>query len=237
MEGTIGMNNALVTGASSGIGRAISDKLIEMGYNVYGIGRTFDNGQMLPLTNFHKIELDLRDTDLLIKTVTDINKDNPISVLVNSAGVAYYGLHDSVNANMIKEMSEVNLMAPMILSNLLIKTIRDNKGAIVNVSSVTATKASPHGAAYGATKAGLTSFSKSIFEEYRKFGVRVIDIKPDMTKTNLYRNADFAPDEDCLASLEPTDVAEAFYNIMRLREGVCVNEIMLTPQLKRIKRG
>ena len=47
MEGTIGMNNALVTGASSGIGRAISDKLIEMGYNVYGIGRTFDNGQML----------------------------------------------------------------------------------------------------------------------------------------------------------------------------------------------
>ena len=118
MEGTIGMNNALVTGASSGIGRAISDKLIEMGYNVYGVGRTFDNGQMLPLTNFHKIELDLRDTDLLIKMVMNINKDNPISVLVNSAGVAYYGLQDSVNANMIKEMTEVNLMAPMILSNL-----------------------------------------------------------------------------------------------------------------------
>ena len=231
------MKNALVTGASSGIGRAITDRLIEMGYNVFGIGRTFDSGQMLPLTNFNKIELDVRDTGLLIKTVSDINRNHPISVLVNSAGVAYYGLHDSVNTDMIKEMCEVNLMVPMILANLLIGTLRDNKGTIVNISSVTAVKASPHGAAYGATKAGLTSFSRSIYEEYRKSGVRIIDIKPDMTKTNLYRNADFSPDEDVMAALEPADVADAFYDVMKLREGVCVTEISLMPQLKRMKRG
>lgn len=78
----------------------------------------------------------------------------------------------------------------MIITNLLLRDLKKNKGTIINISSITAEKTNPHGCAYGATKAGLTSFSHSLFEEARKYGVRVVNLEPDMTDTNLYRNAD-----------------------------------------------
>ena len=81
----------------------------------------------------------------------------------------------------------------MIITNLLLRDLKKNKGTIINISSITAGKANPHGCAYGATKAGLTSFSHSLFEEARKYGVRVVNLEPDMTDTKLYRNAVGSP--------------------------------------------
>ncbi|MCR4715660.1 MAG: SDR family NAD(P)-dependent oxidoreductase [Lachnospiraceae bacterium] len=231
------MKNALVTGASSGIGQAISSMLIENGYNVIGIGRRFDDNLILySKQNFTKIVLDLRDIDKLNLTVKNINKESPIDLVVNAAGAAYYGLHEVLNSEQINEIVNVNLTAPMIITNLLIKTIKERSGMIINISSVTANNVNPHGAAYGATKAGLSSFSKSLYEEYRKWGVKLVDIKPDMTKTNLYRNADFTVDDDKMAYLEPDDIALAIKDLLSLRDGLCVNEISLTPRYKRIKK-
>ena len=97
----------------------------------------------------------------------------------------------------------------MIITNLLLRDLKKNKGTIINISSITAEKTNPHGCAYGATKAGLTSFSHSLFEEARKYGVRVVNLEPDMTDTNLYRNADFTVDENEAARIQPNEVADA----------------------------
>lgn len=229
------MKTAIVTGASSGIGAAISETLLKLNYKVYGIGRHFkDASSTKTSTSFVKIELDLLDTKALEETIRSIKKKEDIHVLVNCAGAAFYGLFEEIKVEEIQLMVRTNLEVPMILTNLLLRELKKNSGYIINISSVTAVSSNPHGVAYGATKAGLSSFSKSLFDEARKYGVKVCDIKPDMTDTNLYRNANFTCDET--ACLYPTDIANAVEFLLTAKEGVVVNEITLKPQLHRIKK-
>ena len=274
---------ALVTGASSGIGRAISARLLALGYEVYGIGRQFPTElpeasvnaadlsagtrPQAPLapeaeaaawtpTNpsaseiaaaagspaaFHPIVCDLLDTKKLQSVVAALQKEwkqekRTFSLLVNNAGTAYYGLHEELRPEGISEMVRVNLEVPMLLSQQLLRTLKQNHGTIINISSVTAIGSNPHGVAYGATKAGLLSFSRSLFDEARKYGVRVTAILPDMTDTELYRHADFTADPAMDAHLEAEDVADAVEYALTTRAGTCVPEIILRPQLHRIKK-
>ena len=231
---------ALITGASSGIGLEISKRLVEEGYEVYGIGRDFSEVEkdtlLLNCDRFHKVVCDLCDTQKLSGIVKKINETHDITLLINNAGVGYYGLHEELSPQKISQMVRTNLEAPMIISSLLLRDLKKNSGIIVNISSVTAEKTNPHGCAYGATKAGLTSFSHSLFDEARKYGVRVVNIEPDMTETNLYRNADFESDDDCAARLLPEEVADAVMFAVNQREGLVVTDISVKPQLHRIKR-
>ena len=213
------MNKAIVTGASSGIGKAICRQLAANGWLVYGIGRS-----------------DITDTAKLIKTIKEINKNHDISLLINNAGVGFYALHEELNPVKISQMVRTNLEAPMIITNLLLRDLKKNKGTIINISSITAEKTNPHGCAYGATKAGLTSFSHSLFEEARKYGVRVVNLEPDMTDTNLYRNADFTVDENEAARIQPNEVADAVLYVLGQREGLVMTDITIRPQLHRIAR-
>ena len=187
------MNNriALVTGASSGIGEAICKAMIDENITVYGVGRNFSNtdSKLISSQLFHKIEFDFNNINSLEECLKMIPVKD-ISILINNAGSAYYGLHQS----------------------------------------------SPHGAAYGAIKAGLIHFSESIFAENRKHGVKVTTILPDMTDTNLYRNADFtcSLEEGCY--LNPQDVADAVMYAVNAREGMTVTNMVLKPQYHRIQR-
>lgn len=227
-------NSAIVTGASSGIGFEISRTLCRLGYEVFGIGRNFNKEFSDP--KFHKIICNLLDTETLLNTVQEIVSQNHVTVLVNNAGTAYYGLHEELNAQKIQQMVRTNLETPMILTCWLLRELKKNKGCIINVSSVTATGTNPHGCAYGATKAGLSSFSHSLFDEARKYGVKVITISPDMTKTNLYRNADFSEGEESESYLLPEETAKAVEYALSQREGLVVSDITLKPQIHRIKR-
>lgn len=246
------MKKAIVTGASSGIGRAITYALLENEFEVFAIGRDFSdlnyelnhklNQKDLSLSGeeinrrLHIIVLDLLDTPRLLSLVEEINKNNDIQLLVNSAGVGYYGLHESLKPDMLQTMLRTNLEVPLLLSNLLLKNIKKNEGFIVNISSHTASKANPHGCAYGATKAGLSSFSKSLFEEERKYGLKVINIEPDMAKTNLYRDADFCEADDFEAYLLPEEIAEAVIFAINQRPGCIITDIHLQPKLNKIMR-
>ncbi|WP_026506193.1 SDR family NAD(P)-dependent oxidoreductase [Butyrivibrio sp. NC3005] len=230
--------NVLLTGASSGIGMEISKSLCNLGYEVYGIGRCFDNTKKELLQNekFHKIECDLLDEESF-NIIGKLNKENPIDILINNAGVAYYGLHEEINPSKIRKIIRTNVEIPMILTQMLLRGLKERKGMIINISSVTAiNSANPHGAAYGASKAALLSFTNSLFEEVRKYEVKVTSIMPDMSKTGLYRNADFETDDDKRAYLEPGEVAKAVEYIVERPEGVDITQMVLRPQFHRIKR-
>ena len=227
---------AVVTGASSGIGLAISKKLAEMGYEVYGIGRDFAGHPLWQESGMHPVVCDLLDTGRLCTYIRQIKAQSRIQVLVNNAGVGYYGLHEELNPKKIQELVRTNLEVPMILAQQLLRELKKNAGYMINITSVTADKTNPHGCAYGATKAGLASFSASLFDEARKYGVKVVSVSPDMTKTSLYRHADFreGEEEDCY--LLPEEVADAVAFILSRREGMVITELTLKPQRHRIKK-
>lgn len=227
---------AIVTGASSGIGYAISKTLSTLGYELYGFGRNFKNTDWNTMDNAHPIVCDILDTDRLCAEIKQITAQNQVHVLVNNAGVGYYGLHEELNPDKIKKIVRTNLEAPMILTQQLLRPLKKTAGYIINISSVTAGQSNPHGCAYGATKAGIASFSHSLFDEARKYGVKVVTIFPDMTQTNLYRNADFREGDETESYLLPDDVAKAVEWILSQREGVIVTDITLKPQIHRIKR-
>ena len=227
---------AIVTGASSGIGYAVSKTLSALGYELYGFGRNFKNTDWNTMDNAHPIVCDILDTDRLCAELKQITAQNQVHVLVNNAGVGYYGLHEELNPDKIKKLVRTNLEAPMILTQQLLRPLKKTAGYIINISSVTAGQSNPHGCAYGATKAGLASFSHSLFDEARKYGVKVVTIFPDMTQTNLYRNADFREGDETESYLLPDDVGKAVEWILSQREGVIVTNITLKPQIHRIKR-
>ncbi len=232
----VSKKTAIVTGASSGIGYAISKRLSALGYEVFGFGRDFGTVKWEAEDNVHPIVCDVLDTDKLCACVKQIAAQHRVQILVNNAGVGYYGLHEELNPDKIKKLVRTNLEVPMILTHQLLRHLKENAGYVINISSVTAGQSNPHGCAYGATKAGLSSFSRSLFDETRKYGVKVVTIGPDMTQTNLYRNANFREGEEPESYLLPEDVAKAVEWILGQRDGVIVTELTLKPQIHRIKR-
>lgn len=228
------MKTAIITGTSSGIGKETATGILDKNYNVIGFSRT-PSGINSPY--FSEVITDLTDTALLPDKIRAILKSTDIDLLINNAGTGYFGPHEQLSPSMIHEMVTVNLEVPMLLSSLLLRSLKKTHGTIINVSSITACKTdNTHGVAYGATKAGLTSFGNSLFAEVRKYGVRVINIHPDMTDTGLYRNADFGACTEDGCSLSASDVAEIIVYAACLPEGMNMPEITISPQFHRIMR-
>lgn len=223
------MKTAIVTGASSGIGKAITEVLVKNGYEVYGIGRNFTED-----VRFHAIVCDLLDEKQYQAMMLSLPKE--IDVLVNNAGCAYYGMHETMSDARIHEMIKLNLEIPERMSQHYIRALRLRQGLMINVASITGTHPSPHAACYASTKAAMISFSNSIFEENRKYGVKVTCLIPDMTETNLYRNADFKADENDGCCLYPMDIANVVEQILSQRNGIVAKEIIIQPQFHRIQK-
>ncbi len=229
------MKAAVVTGATSGIGQEISRTLLKNNYRVFGFGRDF-TGTAIDHENFFPVRCDLTDIWGLCERIKEISSKEEVHVLVNNAGVGYFGPHEELSPQKIRDMTVTNLEVPMVLTQLLLRQLKKNAGFIFNISSVTANKSNTHGCAYGATKAGLSSFSRSLLDEVRKYGVKVVAIHPDMTKTNFYRNADFREGDSGDTYILPREVAEAVDFIISRREGTVISDITLQPQKHMIRR-
>lgn len=228
------MKKILITGTSHGIGNQLAKDLLDKGYFVYGISKTTAN---INNSNYREHLMNLCDTAKVVDLYNKELKNLDFDILINNAGVGYYGPHITLSPEKIHEMVTVNLEVPMLLSNLLLPSLTKNSGMIINISSVTAKKDNnTHGVAYGATKAGLTSFGESLFAETRKNNLRIVNIHPEMTSTNLYRNADFETSTDDGCALTPQQVAQAVIYAIEAPEGMIVNDITLNPQFNRISR-
>lgn len=207
---------AIVTGYSSGIGKAICESLVDNNYTVI------------------KLKSRLQDTKELELEVKALLKDIDIDLLINCAGVGIFKPHEEISISKIKELIDVNLTAPIILSNLCLRTLKKTKGHIINIASVEATRHSKFSALYTATKAGLRNFSLSLFEELRRSDVKVTNINPDLTKTNFFDEFNFEPSENKNAYLLPEEIAKSVLKILEF-DGV-ITDITVRPQRLEIKK-
>lgn len=210
------MNKAIVTGYSSGIGKAICESLENNDYEVIKLSSRLD------------------DIKSLEKEIKEILKEQDINLLVNCAGVGVFKPHEEIAISKIQELISVNLTAPIILSNLLLRSLKKTKGHIINIASVEATRHSKFSALYTATKSGLRDFGLALFEELRKSDVSVTTINPDLTKTNFFDEFNFEPSENKNAHLIAEDIAKAVVKILKF-DGV-VTDITIRPQRLEIKK-
>jgi short-subunit dehydrogenase len=207
---------ALVTGYSSGIGKAISDILKLNGYEIV------------------KLKSRLNDFESLEKETKELLKNMDINILVNCAGVGVFKPHEEISLSKIKELIDVNLTAPIILSNLFLRSLKKTKGHIINIASVEATRHSKFSALYTATKSGLRDFGLALFEELRRSDVKVTTINPDLTKTNFFDDFNFEPGESKNAHLIAEDIAKSVLDIISFN-GV-ITDITIRPQKLEIKK-
>ncbi len=229
MEGSK-MDIAIVTGASKGIGLAICKVLVDLGYKVIGLSRDYSHTEFKHEQFIQRV-CDITQTDDLISMTKSIIKEyGEVRVLVNNAGLGYFGGHETIVPEKLEQMVNTNLLAPMILTQQLLESIKSIQGFIINIASTAALHPGRMGCGYSATKAGLHAFSEALFDEVRKSGVKVVTIYPDMTKTNFYDQVHFQPADDENCYIEPDCVADALRQILNQKDGVVVSQIVIRPQ-------
>ena len=230
------MGVAIVSGASRGIGLSVVRKLVQMNHTVYGLARDFENTDFDD-DRFVKIHCDVTDTVRLPGVIDDILESaGRLDIVVNNAGVGFFGPHETLSPKALEQMVHTNVLAPLLLTRLVLRSLRESRGFIIDISSTAALTPGKFGAAYSATKAGLHQFGLSLFDEVRKSGVKVVTVYPDMTDTDFYADADFRPHEDPECHITPECVADAVEQVLSQREGTLVTQIVLKPQRIQIDR-
>ncbi len=228
------MKNAIITGASSGIGLACAIKLIGMGYKVLGISRDFTKCNC-DHHNFIHITCDLTVKSELLNLQHKIDKDKTY-VLINAAGVGHFAPHEELQISQIEEIIQLNLTAPLLLTKLFLRDLKKNSGYIFNISSISGQQPAIFGAAYGASKAGLQHFGLSLFKEARKSGLKVVNIAPDITNTHFFDDLNFKPSSDPMSYIEPEDIADIIEHTLNLRSNTVITNITLQPQKFKLQK-
>jgi short-subunit dehydrogenase len=171
---------ALVTGASSGIGKETAKLLVQNGFTVYGSARRVDKMNDLKNVGVKLLAMDVTDEQSMVNGIAEILKnENRIDLLINNAGYGSYGSVEDMPMSEAKYQFEVNIFGLARLIQLVLPTMRAQKsGRIINISSIGGSIGEPHGAWYHATKFALEGLSDSLRMELKQFNIDVVIIKP-----------------------------------------------------------
>lgn len=216
------MRKVVVTGASSGIGKEIARRLLLLGYEVVGISRGVKK-EDFNSQNFTPLQADLADEKSVLETCKKLSNED-IYMLINCAGFGRFEPHEELDNKTITDMVFLNLTAPMLLANALLRNLKKNGGYLININSIEALRSSKFAGVYGATKAGLKAFGDSLFEETRKSSLSVTNINPDMTHSNFYNDLRFETSQHEDEKLLASDIADAVEHILGMRKGAVVSE-------------
>jgi len=181
---------AVVTGATSGIGRATALGMAAGGARVAALGRNADVLEELAGEGLITYRADLSSEQEASSTVAAILKDlGGIDILVNAAGIIASGTIENTTMADYDAMMNVNVRSVLHMSQLCLPSILERKGNIVNVSSVTGLRAFPGVLAYCVSKAAVDQFTRCSALELAPKGVRVNAVNPGVVRTNLHRRS------------------------------------------------
>ncbi|WP_159802149.1 SDR family oxidoreductase [Flavobacterium sp. MK4S-17] len=182
----------LITGGSSGIGKAIGNFLTDKGYEVYGTSR---NPQNAGPSVFPLIALDVRNTESIKAAVAEvIQRSGKIDVLVNNAGVGITGPLEEMPAEEIKNNFETNLFGPIEVMKAVLPHMRgQGRGLIINITSIAGYMGLPYRSVYSASKGALELITEAMRMEVKQFGITITNIAPGDFATNIADRRYHAP--------------------------------------------
>jgi short-subunit dehydrogenase len=225
--------NAIITGATKGIGKAIALKLASKGYNVAICARS--EKDLITLKN----ELETFGVNVLAEVVDCSQKQqvisfcekvetyyNEINVLVNNVGIYQPGSLLDEEDEAFENQQLVNVNATYYFSKFFAKIMRKQlKGHIFNVCSIASKQTIENAGSYCVTKTAMLSLNNVLRNELAQYHVKVTAIIPGSTLTASWEGTTISPDK----FIQPEDIANSLYSVLNLSKGTNVDELILTP--------
>ncbi|SFO66361.1 Short-chain dehydrogenase [Mesorhizobium sp. NFR06] len=194
---------AIVTGASSGIGRATAEALARAGFTVFGTSRRANDSGPGRVTMLKCDVTDSQSVDLLVSTV--LARTGRIDLLVNNAGIGLQAGAEESSIEQVQALFDVNLFGVVRMTNAVMPAMRrQGGGRIINIGSILGVVPAPYSAHYSAVKHAVEGYSESLDHEVRAFNVRVSVIEPAFVRTVFDQNG-MEPD----STIEQYDQARA----------------------------
>ena len=230
---------AIVTGASSGIGKATAIALVQSGIEVALVSRSMvklkavaDEIEALGIQGKVKIySLDLEILDKVKQQISDICLDfGSVDILVNNAGMGYTNSLYETSLQDWQKVINLNLTSAFQCIQGVLPHMRQRKsGTIVNVASIAAFNAFPNWGVYGVSKAALVALSKALSVEERENGIRTVTVSPGSVNTPIWDTDTVQADFDRSAMLTPEIVAQSILHTVLLPHQAVIEEIVVMP--------
>ncbi len=181
---------ALITGCSSGIGRALADVFKAAGYQVWASARKPEDVATLTAAGFTAVQLDVNDGPALEQLSERINQQHGgLDVLINNAGYGAMGPLLDGGVPAMQRQFETNVFAIVGVTRAMFPVLRRTKGLVVNIGSVSGVLVTPFAGAYCASKAAVHALSDALRMELAPFGVRVMEVQPGAIASSFAKNA------------------------------------------------
>ena len=222
----------IVTGASSGLGAAISEALIQNGSKVYGLAR---NGKKLQLlkdklgTHFIPVALDISNQEAVKSWVTENFSDgNCPDVLINNAGAGLFGKIDEMPSEEWLAMINTNLNGMYYITSQVAGLMKKTEvgSHIINIGSILGSTGRAESAAYCATKFGIQGFSDALFKELRFFNIKVTCFNPGSIDTHFFESSGIDAHHNML---QPKDLADTLIHILQTPDNMLISEMTVRP--------
>ncbi len=183
----------LITGGSSGLGKATGEFLTDRGYKVYGTSRNpqrFDDS--FP---FSLIKMDVREQNSINEAIQQVLKlEDRLDILINNAGMGITGPIEETPSEEIKEVFDTNFHGPIEVMKAVLPQMREQKsGLIINITSIAGYMGLPYRGVYSATKGALELITEALRMEVKNFGVQVTNLAPGDFATNIASGRYHAP--------------------------------------------
>ena len=223
---------AIVTGASSGLGTAISETLIQSGAKVYGVARNIKALQALGNKlgdQFVAVPLDISKPEAVKNWISETFSENHSpDILINNAGVGLFGKIDEMPSEEWLTMINTNLNGMYYMTSLVAGLMKKTEASshIINVGSILGSTGRAESAAYCATKFAIQGFSDALFKELRFFNIKVTCFNPGSIDTHFFESSGITAHSNML---QVQDLANTMVHIIQTPDNMLINEITIRP--------
>lgn len=224
---------AIVTGASSGIGAAFSQALIDKGASVYGLARSTDKLEQLQQklgSSFFPVTLDISKHQSIEEWIPQtFGDDRQPDILINNAGLGRFGDVDSLPLEDWEAMMNTNLSGIFYMCRQIVPLMKQNENTchIINIASIAGKVGNPQLSGYNASKFGVRGFSEALFKELRYDAIKVTCFYPGSIQTGFFNTANKS--ESHANMMQPRDVAAVLVNVLETPDNFLINEITMRP--------